>query len=93
MKAIHQNGEEPLPKRAAILPIILFFPLLAQIVCGHDQFFNRNHHIRITLFPENKICGIFPTADDDTLHTIFSSFCFSILHPYNPHISIQVFSA
>lgn len=35
-KAIHQNGEEPSPKPATFLPIILFFPLLAQIVCGHD---------------------------------------------------------
>ena len=90
-KAIHQNGEEPLPKLTAILPIILFFPLLAQIVCGHDQFFDRNHNVRFTVFAKGQFCGVLAAANNDALYTALSSFCLKDFHLCIPHIPIQAF--
>ncbi len=87
-KAIHQNGEEPLPKWTAILPIILFFPLLAQIVCRHNQFFDRNHNVRFTVFAKGQFCGVLAAANNDALYTALSSFLsqgFPSLHSSHTH--------
>ena len=85
-KAIHQNGEEPLPKWSAILPIILFFPLFAQIVCGHDQFFDWNHNVRFTVFAKGQFGGVLAAANNDALYAALSHFCFKNFHLRIPPI-------